>query len=446
MIRKIFVSIGIIALAAIVLFLGNIGYHRLRGPSAEQRAAMDALQRALDAPARGRNAFALMWLGRLDVADDEIEAHAERDVQAAAAQVASTGDVGALPSTSLPRLAEPRNNEPGLCQARDSKCIARVRADRQATLDVLAQHPGWLRRAAMLETMDSYRNEFPVTLSAPMWRPGPTQRLRLSELALQFADGAHADALASVCRNIDAWRRQRHDTNSLLFSMAALAHVDDGLRLFAEMWAESASLVTVPDACRQALAPIEPADVVLCPALAGEWELARSTIARIAATRGASTDEADSEAVLFPLFFSTEQATAWQAQQLAADCTDAAGRDALADRIAATPARISRVECAASVTGCILAGVAAPAYDTYRMRALDGAAHLRLAATLIWLREHADGVRLSGDRLAQLPAELRSGNRAIGIDDDTRTIHVENLDSSREARFELPMPELHTGG
>lgn len=68
------------------------------------------------------------------------------------------------------------------------------------------------------------------------------------------------------------------------------------------------------------------------------------------------------------------------------------------------------------------------------------AAHLRLAATLIWLRETRDDPGELVERFASRPAHLRSGERASGISEDGRSIWVDNLHARHSARFSLALP------
>jgi len=107
--------------------------------------------------------------------------------------------------------------------------------------------------------------------------------------------------------------------------------------------------------------------------------------------------------------------------------------------VAAETLRVTnRFECVASAIGCVLAEIAAPAHLQYDQRALDFAAHLRLAATLLWLRDAPAGVSAT-QRFESRGEALRSGHRNSGVDAATGLLFVENLYTSRETRFELPL-------
>ena len=106
---------------------------------------------------------------------------------------------------------------------------------------------------------------------------------------------------------------------------------------------------------------------------------------------------------------------------------------------------VRRLECISSLNGCIMARVAAPMFVPYDARTLDHAAHLRLAAALLWLRETRDD-RPIAQRFAARPAELRSGSRASGYDAGAGIVFVDNLQAAREPRFELAISDARAGG
>jgi hypothetical protein len=103
-----------------------------------------------------------------------------------------------------------------------------------------------------------------------------------------------------------------------------------------------------------------------------------------------------------------------------------------------------RLECIASFNGCILADIGGSAYTDYDARTLDYAAHLRLAAALLWLRDATDAKSLA-QRFDERPDALRSGSRTSGYDATTGTLFVDNRDTRREKRFALPIADAGTG-
>jgi hypothetical protein len=96
-------------------------------------------------------------------------------------------------------------------------------------------------------------------------------------------------------------------------------------------------------------------------------------------------------------------------------------------------------ECIANVLGCVL--FIAPDYEQYDARTLDHAAHLRLAATLLWLREQPEGS--VAERFARRPDWLRSPNHESSFDAGRGVLHLKNsgkVSPPREDRLRLDLP------
>jgi hypothetical protein len=297
----------------------------------------------------------------------------------------------------------------------------------------VAAHPVLLARARAFDQTDYYWNEFPGNSRGALGAsPGPAPRLWLSAFALQYVDGDHAGAMTSVCRELGAWRRMR-GTNSFIGELLAVNMGDGAMRLYAEMLAGLRADESVPADCATALHPIEAADVDRCAQMAGEF----------AAVRSIST-EADGTAwgrLQVWLTFDARQSEAWRAEQFAPACADHAVARMLLDQSALKEAQrpvTQRLECVSSWIGCVLADIAAGAYPDYEQRTLDFAAHLRLAATLAWMREAPDDVS-PATRFAQRPAFLRSEGHHSGVDVSNNTLFVDNLRAWHEARFTLTM-------
>jgi hypothetical protein len=264
------------------------------------------------------------------------------------------------------------------------------------------------------------------------------QNLWLSSLALQFADGDHAGALDGVCRNAQTWRRLRGTTNSLIGDMALIADADRAIRLFAEMLAASPPDEAIPASCMDAFRPIEAADVDRCAELSTELAVSENVMREISSTKRSYWERAS-----FWLAFDPRQALASRAEEITPYCGEAASHRLLADQPIgpdAVPHPLWRLECVADSIGCILAEIAAPAYVGSDKRLLDYAAHLRLAATLIWLREspNASAAPLK-ERFEQRPANLRSAGHVSGIDPDHHALFVDSLSQVRAQRFELKL-------
>ncbi|MGH8123016.1 MAG: hypothetical protein ACREPT_09625 [Rudaea sp.] len=257
-------------------------------------------------------------------------------------------------------------------------------------------------------------------------------------MALQFADGDHAGALDGVCRNANTWRRLHAATNSSVGDMMSIPEAGKAIRLFAEMLAASPADERIPPSCADAFRPIEAADVDRCAELSSEFAVSESMTREISSAKQSYLERVFSWFVFDPV-----QTDAWRAEQLTLHCGEAASRRLLADKVIGpddVPHPLRRLECIVDVTGCLLAEIAAPAYVDYDKHLLDYAAHLRLAATLLWLRESPNAPAASlKERFEQRPAYLRSTGHVSDIDSDRHVLFVDSLNQVRAQRFELKL-------
>lgn len=443
--KKLLRWIGRGVFALLVLFAVVLIGYRLRGPSAAQREALALLQED-QRPAQGHNAFALLWYLPYDVPLDQVEARTAADVATMRARLASdAATVDYRPDA--PRLPELASADLALLCATDAAgCLARVAVEPERVRALLAAQPARLARAAALAERDFYWNEFPPDprfgfLPDLRWAP----RLWLSALALQYVDGDRVGALAGVCRNVDSWRRLRR-TNSLVGAMLAMRAGDGALGLFGDMLAGLPADEAVPADCASALRPVAAADVDRCAEMAGEFLLSQTLVREM--NEGARA-RPWWERWQSRLLFEPAQTQAWFAEPAARHCGAAASARMLADRPLGPadeiPPPTHRLECVSSLVGCILADVAAPAYLGYDRRTLDFAAHLRLAAALLWLRDTPAGTSLA-ERFAQRPPALRSDGHVSGFDAARGVLFVDNLQPRPAARFELAVAGSATGG
>lgn len=435
MLRWVGRSILLLVLVVAALF----GWYRVRGPSADQRAVLALLEQERR-PAGGRNAFPALWFLQYDVPESELEARMAADVAEVHKRLAAGGETIQF-EPAAERLPLPGADDTALCNGRTRDCLKTVGADPAATRAALDKHARVLEHARAIGHYDHVWAQFPADYRAPMAAYAPVaQNLWLSSLALEFVDGRHGTALAGACANAGTWRRLRGGTNSLVNDMTSIVFGDRAMRLFAEMLAALPPDEPVPPVCGEAFRPVAAADVDRCTEFAQEIANTRSSMRAAVAAQRTVSDRA-----IGWLTFDAQQTAALKAEQFAAYCGDAAVRRSLADRAidaAAIPRPFSswRPECVANVTGCVLSEMTGSAYVKYDERVLDYAAHLRLAATLLWLRQpRADHAQLR-TRFDQRPAELRSAGHISGIDLDQDVLFVENLDPRREQRFELRLP------
>ncbi len=438
--------IGRAILALIVVVAVLFAAYRIRGPSVDQRAALDLLQQDRRPP-HGRNAFPLFWLMQYDIPDGDFDERMAADVAEVRKRLAAGGEAVRFEPSAV-KLPQPNYRDPSLCQSRDSDCLGRVSANPEATRSLLKTYPRLLVRAQSVEHTDFLWTEFPADWRAPTGYP-PTgmaiaQSLWLSSLALQFADGDHAGALDGVCRNANTWRRLHAATNSSMGDIMSIAGTDSAIRLFAEMLAAWPTNETIPPSCADAFRPIEAADVDRCADLSIELAIGEKTTRAIS-----SAKQSYLERVFSWFVFDPKQTDALRAEQLTLYCGGAASRRLLADKPiepAAVPHPLRRLECIANITGCLLAEIAAPGYVDFDRHLLDYAAHLRLAATLIWLHEaHPQSAASLQEDFEHRPAELRSAGHVSGIDSDHRVLYVDSLNQVRAQRFELKLADAFFG-
>jgi hypothetical protein len=425
-------------LALLTVFVINLAYFRRRGPTSAQQAALDLAQSVVSRP-EGRNAFALMRLFDKDISDEEVDRIAGEDVRFAEENGHLGHDMGKFPSESLPSLPALTPGSP-LCRTQEADCLARVRENEVAVRAELFGHSRLRARAIRLEGFDYLLDEFPRLPNMPVAFANGAQRLRLSSLALAYVDGSRDEALAGACQNISAWRRFGRNNPSLIQTMIGVNYRDASLRLFADMLAELNPDDVIPQGCRSALAPPTAEETSSCASMLGEFTFMEAALAQMLQTgKGSEQDNwlrGEGESV----FLSNPQSRAWRAVRMAVYCGEEAEANARNDQLVdASRNEIGLFECMSNPIGCVLGKIPAAAYSIYDRRMLDSAAHLRLAATLVWLREHRGGPGSSAIQFDERPPELRSGARASSIGEDGRSIWVENLYKERGERFVLPI-------
>ena len=437
--RRWLVRIGIALLALAVILAALWGFSRLRGPSAEQRAAL-ALFDQIPEPT-GRNAWPLAWLLQWDVPFADLERVAAED----AARFDTLPAVGGSRSVAAERyrdLALLLADEPASCGLGESGCLAHVRSDRQAHAERLSAADPLVDRVEALVDYDYAYTLAPPTVNTPypslQWLSLPMTRH-----ALWFVDGEHDRALTGSCRAIAGYRRLATNSNTLLVSMVGVGAIEGQAALLAEMLAELPASHELPSECGEALAPLQPHELGTCQAMRGEWQLGASAIA------GMQADLSTAERLQTALVYDQEASDALRASYLAWPCSEEAANlreQGLPIEVPGTPTGLGRVECWANLAGCILLEIAAPAYMTYESRAQDAAARLRLLQALVWMRgQVADGdTRDTRALLAASPQLPRGGPRRIEVDEDGTGLRMALFNPQRDTHWAIPLPpQLH---
>lgn len=433
--RVVLGLLGLLVLAAVLW-----GASRLRGPTAEQRRAVAVFEQ-LPAP-EGSNAFAALWLLQWDVPVEAQAAVVDEDAArlrslpppADAARPAAVAAFRSAAEGRWPDLAAELPPEPESCSWRETGCLARVRAERDAHARRLEAAAPLLERIDAVAGHEHYRNLLPATMDMPFPRLD-LMPLALTRQALRFADGEADAALAGTCRALGGWRRLAGNSDSLLVAMFAATGIEGHAGLLAEMLAELPFDHPLPRACTEALAPLEEGELGICRAMRGEWESARTAFDFI---------DGSGQGFATSLLLDRKGAGALMAEGMAWPCGSAAAQ-ALADdrRLQPEPRSDSRwrFECVANIVGCVSADVAAPAYVGYGHRMQDARAVIRLLRALAWMRDQAAAGDARGAEalLAALPAEPGGSGRPVTIDPDTGGLRVERYADRPGPWISLPL-------
>lgn len=440
--RRWLQRIGIAVLALLVVLAALWGASRLRGATAEQRAALALFEQP--AGPGGSNAWPLAWLAQWDVPEARLDAVAAEDVARFSA-LPPPGDPRRGPATAaFQSVAADRHRdlsaslaaEPASCGLREGGCLARVRADRDAHAVRLADARELVDRVEAIAGHGHLRNLMPPMPDTPLPRL-QWLGLPLTRHALWFVDGEHERALAASCRAIAGYRRLSADTDLLLFSMVVIAALDGHASLVAEMLAELPVDHALPSACAGALAHARPGELSACPAMRGEWAWGGS------AEQWMMAGLSSAGRMWMRLTYDPQATAALRASYLAWPCGQEAARMRAADAPVLPPEPESglRFECWANATGCILSEIAAPAYVRYESRMQDAAAQLRLLRTLAWMRERAaagDG-RHARALLADDP-QPRGTHRIVEVGADGTGLRMSRFDDTHGSHWRIPLP------
>ena len=432
MMREALRWLGYLILTTFAIIAIVFAAYRIRGPSRAQRDALALMEKDYR-PKQGTNAFPLLWYVEYDVPADEIATRFAAEVKSAPMSFELKDEK----KPAATRLPEADGDPAPLCERSGTGCLAKVEADPAAMRAVLATYPVIRGRAKAFEAADYYWNDFPAySIAVLTATPVVPQRVWLSAYALQFAEGDHAGALAGTCANLGAWRRMHRGTNSLVSSMGAISFTEGAIRLFADELAALPAGEAVPEACQHALEPIEAADVDRCAEMAGEFDFLRRSYVWQSGQRSDGATSWSERAGLWILFY-MPQWEAWTAEIDARSCEEPPVSMLMDQpRSRSTVSNTEKLECISSVMACMMSDLVAPALDHYDARTLDYAAHLRLAATLLWLREHPSPAPME-QRIEQRPDALRSGRRATGYDAKNGILFVTDPHGSVDEPFRL---------
>jgi hypothetical protein len=426
----------------LVAYVGFVAVVRLRGPSAEQRAALE-LMRQPTPPVRGKDGSDALWLLSHDVpaANASEAARQLRDYHERFNALMNEGQVAAANALTNPLSAYREFPKPAgnahLCELNEPGCLAKVGADLEAVqrelepfqgaiaaANEMLRHDGlrWNRRPGVYQALPAYNTHRSVVFSQLAWR---------------FASGEQQPAMAATCDDIAAWRRLGSDNDMLIGSMVGAAYLRQDLGLLAEMLAEMPADTDLPPNCREALAPTQDKELDLCPALRSEFRVLEATLAD-----GAMVGKSLPERIGFQTIHQ-EHLLSISAVQLARYCAASALRTAKQDRaVVAGPDSghgCTGVWRSADPIGCLFAEMASSqGMANYVNRRTDLAAALALMRTVLWLRVQSPDPTSWPGLLRQRPAALGL-RRQPTINADASRITIPLLDPSRDAEFSLAL-------
>lgn len=437
--------LAVAVLAIIALLAALWGVSRALYPTDEQLAAVAVMQ--MRQPPEGENVFAAIWTLRHAVPMDEMAAVVERDKQRLEGILATRDSDGVDPAgfesvvEQYPDLSPPENDRRMFCAARDGSCLERVREDVAGYRELVARNRQLIDRGDALAGYDHYRNLMPATWGSPL-PPFSPARFPATRQALWFIDGRIEEALAATCRNIAGWRRLTASADQLVARMLGQLYTTDlHGRLLAQMLAELPLDHPLPAYCKAALVAPKTSELSLCLAMRDEYTSGASAMEAIETSGNTGLGPLDRLKGSF--LFNAEATNAERAVQLAQLCSDtelARLAEDLPAIDAPEPAGLIRLACVGNFIGCVLNGIAAPAYTDYQLRAQDFGAQLELLATLVWLRENADRSARLESLLTSRPDALKSPTRQVEIGEDGDSLHIRMFDDARGENWSVPLP------
>lgn len=438
-----------VALGLVMLLVGVVaawGLSRMLGASSAERSALALMEQTWQ-PA-GRNAFAAFWLADFPVPADERERVLAEDVARFRAsppgdggEEGSAGSFVSIAATRWPSDAPEWSADLQFCHGSEA-CLAKVRADLAEYSALVEASAARIARIEAITDGDHVRSTFPAHLFAPF----PPLKLLYepaTAYAVRFARGEHLPALASTCARIADLRRLRTQTDMLVVAMVADAYAAQGYaRLAADMMAEMPLDAPLPDECRQAFDPLQPADTSLCQAMRGEFALRTQAV-------DITLDDAKKSGTNIDLIFDPAGTRAMLATELAAYCeADNIARLAADEPMPATGEfRMLRLPCIANWMGCVVAGAAHGLAD-YGERVRDHAALLRLMGGLVWLREHPEVLAQGAGLIDALPSHSLAPAHPLELDEQARAIRLPLIAAqyAESPSWLIPLPGSRLAG
>ncbi|MCA1780495.1 MAG: hypothetical protein LC637_14290, partial [Xanthomonadaceae bacterium] len=397
-------------------------------PTDRQLAAV-ALMQSNDAPP-GRNAFPAVWTLERAVPEGEMAEVVRRDAHMLDQQPVIGGSDEPFEFESsaqdYPGLVPSVADQGLFCQSSSPGCIQRVRADLQSYRELVDRNRELLDRGEALFDYDYLHNLLPPRMAGPLPAFGSSRYLPTRH-ALWFVEGQTDRALAASCNAIRGWRRLAASSDMLLSQLIGQAYATrlHGAVL-AEMLTELPLDHTLPSACASALVTPQPQELSLCSAMRGEYALSASIMQAV--ETNARVSETGITAFMSRFFYSARATNAENAEFMARSCSDEALQEIASDSPQADPPEplgVLRLACLGNFIGCLLNGIAAPAWSSYRLQTQDYGARLSLLGTLLEARTRpGDDPATAAARVRQRLAKLSNRQRDYRLGADERSIEV----------------------
>lgn len=433
-------------LAFMLLTVAAWSLSRWLGPTDAQEAALKTIRQS--PPLEGKNAFGVLWLLPYHIPQAERERVLAEDLRrlaAVSADEAGTPNASSAFSSSAENRYSRQSLSPGDTAAwcgGDGGCLQKVRADRERYIALIERHAALIDRAEGLSAYAGIRHPRVANVLDFVLPPYQYGKLPATRYAVDFVEGRRYQAFEGTCTAIATWRRLGANSDTLISRLIGVAYsADIHGRLFAEMLAETPRDFELPPACSRAFSATTAEESSMCAAMRGEFYYLESATRQLEA--GESKDMSKFEKAVMPFFFSADVTEAQRAEYLAFYCTEAMAQAMKTDRPAPPPPvddRLLRFQCIGNPVGCVLSGIANPAFDPYTKRVQDANAKLRLIALLLRLRADTSDIRPIDVRLRAFAADVGAPERDIGIGPDGRTLRLKNYGKDSGDYWGVPLP------
>ncbi|KAA9133208.1 hypothetical protein F3N42_02290 [Marinihelvus fidelis] len=438
----------ILALLLLFMLVALWGVSRMMYPTKAQRQAIEVLRAWPEF--EGENAYALLWTLERDVPDGDMQAVLDEDVRNFDLEPYAPPSIeGGVPERSssaanaYPDLGVSDEDRQLFCKGLEPGCLQRVMADPDRYNALVERYAPLLDRVERLQHYGHVRSAFPYTIHSPWPNSNSAGYLRTRH-AVQFANGAHQQALSSICRDITTWRRLGVQSDSLITLMIGIAYSSrENGRLFAEMLAELPADESLPSACDEALAPPTSSELSLCNAMRGEFAFVDNQYLHDLVEQ----EESTLDRMLTKLTLDPEASLGLRAEGFVPACRGEGASGDERSTFVTHPQRqatLWRFECISNLAGCVLDQIALPAYGDYDLRVQDHGARLRALGTLAWLRQNAGQGRSAQSLLEDRPAELVDPGDDLAIGPDGETLQLTLRWTGRGEHWMIPLPaSLH---